>query len=62
MSDKWQAPELTDTYICYGDDGVPARVGRYADFLSELDDDLWPRNQDDYELLLWAYDAEPTRE
>lgn len=58
----WTAPELTDTYILYDEDGTPARVGRYIDFLAEIEEDLWPRTQEDYELLLWSYNAEATCE
>lgn len=58
----WTAPDLTSTYILYDEDGIPARVGRYIDFLSEIEEDLWPRTQEDYEMLLWSYNAEATRE
>ncbi len=59
MTETWTAPALDTTYICFDEDGIPQRMCRYVDFLSEIDTDLWPRTADDYDLLLFSYNAEP---
>ena len=55
----WTAPALDDVFICYDEDGTPSRMCRYVGFLSEIETDIWPKDADDYELLLWSYNAEP---
>lgn len=59
MTKTWVAPALDDVFICYTEDGTPDSVGRYVDFLSEVETGLWPKCEEDYDLLLFAYNAEP---
>lgn len=59
MTGTWTAPALDQIYICYDEDDVPVRMARYVDMLADIETEFWPRNNDAYELLLWAYNAEP---
>ena len=61
-TETWTAPALDTIYICYDENDVPCMVGRYVDMLSEIESDIWPKSQKDYDLLMWAYNAEPVHE
>ena len=58
----WTPPDPEALYICRDEDGTPSRMCRYVDLLSEIDTDLWPHDEDAFDLLMFAYNAEPTRE
>ena len=62
MTETWTAPALDDVFVCYDENGTPSRMCRYVDMLSEIESALWPKSQEDYDLLLFAYNCEPARE
>ncbi len=53
----WQRPPLDRMYVLYDESRVPYALCAYAHMLGEIDPDLWPKCQEDYDLLLFSYDA-----
>lgn len=58
MSNTWEPPSPDTVFVCYDEQGVPARMCLYMDILAEIDVDLWPTCQYDFDLLMFAYNAE----
>lgn len=53
----WQQPPLDKKYVLYDKDRVSYALCSYAHMLGEIDSDLWPKCQEDNDLLLFSYDA-----
>jgi hypothetical protein len=58
MLHTWTAPALDTAFIRYDENGTPVGVCRYVDFLAELESEFWPKSEEDFDLLLWSYNAE----
>ena len=53
----WQQPPLDKMHVLYDETRVPYALCTYAYMLYGIDANLWPKCQEDYDLLLFSYDA-----
>ena len=56
--DGWRAPSPDTLYVVHGDDGAPEGLMTYADMLDGISAELVPKDEGDYDTLMWAFGAE----
>ncbi|MGO5177488.1 MULTISPECIES: hypothetical protein [unclassified Collinsella] len=56
-SRKWSEPKPDEAYRC--DDG---KVRTWTELTAGLDPDSYPKDEKDYELLLWSFGADKISE